>query len=773
MQNNLSPKIALQTGSNKKSRFNLSHDVTTTFDFGTTQPVMCQSMIPGSKVTLDMQALFRASPLVAPLFGRQKVEYRSFFVPIQSIMRHFQDSLLSQKAVAEGNDLRTFTEVPKIEPWELLSCLLVGSRCSIYVGGSGLGSNQGATALSLNNSTTRAAARDVLYKFIMQPSNPIPLIRNDNVTNFDFGLYHGETRINISKILGIDAYQLWIPISSGVGGNATNGFTNVEKGFFFGSPSVSFNDGSNNFDYGAVPLETADFIFQKGFLINGTNEVYTFAFSLSDAGKRLRKILLGLGYQMDFYYKEDFSLMPLFAYYMAYFDAFGLERFENFQTTNCAKCLTLFNNTATQPAQNMSIAAFRGFIYDLMNCWATQPQDFVGSIQDTVTISPSAAASYAELIEVTGDLLDPSEEVSISSVDTSADTSTIENGHSYINNVIHGNLDSELLKRLYRWVNRNTVIGKRVEEILRSQGLGGWIDSQKTHFIGKHEITLSVDEVSAMADTFQEVGNSDFGSRLGAFAGKCVDFSKSRTISYDTNEFGYFITIATLIPQGGYCQSIQSHVLETKKFDFYHPEFDALGHEAVTYGETVFANPQVFRPDMVSFDGDNTDTFGFVPRYLTKKVKPNIQNGDINLPSTQNGYLPFTLDKLIFAQKIKVEKITQGQGTTKYTWDVPMTQGKLPSASLAWRFYNKYPFLSNYNRIFFNSQSESFRNNWSTWQSLEKTEVDFTMENRSDDNWICHQVNNLQYYAPMLPISESYGTFDDDEKAPVMTMGKT
>ena len=386
--------------------------------------------------------------------------------------------------------------------------------------------------------------------------------------------------------------------------------------------------------------------------------------------------------------------MPLFAYYMAYFDAFGLERFENFQTTNCAKCLTLFNNTNTQPSLEANKTSWRGFIYDLMNCWATQPQDFIGSITDTVTISPNAAASYAELIEVTGDPLDPETIPNVAStISGTSDYSTV-NGHSYIYNMIHGELDSELLKRLYRWVNRNTIIGKRVEEILRSQGLGTWIDSQKTHFIGKHEITLSVDEVSAMADTFQQVGNADSGSRLGSFAGKCVDFSKSKTISYDTNEFGYFITIAVLIPQGGYCQNLQSHVLETSKFDFYHPEFDALGHEAVTFGETVFCNPQVFRPDMPTSDGDNTDTFGFVPRYLTKKVKPNVQNGDINLPSTQNGYLPFTLDKLIFAQKAQVSKVySSATGNTKYMWSVPMSQDKLPSASLAWRFYNKYPFL--------------------------------------------------------------------------------
>lgn len=767
MQNNMTPKIALQTGSNKKSRFNLSHDVTTTFDYGTTQPVMCQEMIPGSKATFDLQALFRASPLVAPTFGRQKVEYRSFFVPMQSIMRHFQDSLLSQKAVAEGNQLLTFTSVPKIKPHELLSCLLIGSRCSIYHGGSG-----GSMALSLSNDISKSQANNILKDLIS-----VYVIRKTHSINCDFGPYHGESHIDMAQILGIPGAPV-IPISSGVAGDASQGYTNVTNGYFFGSIDETVNDNSNDFDYGAVPLETADFIFTKAITVGSNKQAYTFAFSLSDAGKRLRKILLGLGYQTDFKYEEDFSLMPLFAYYMAYFDAFGLERFENFQTTNCAKCLSVFNNTGMQPSQNMNMDFFRAFIYDIMNCWATQPQDFVGSITDSVTISPSAAASYAELIEVTGAPMDPEDSINISSTISGTNAySSIENGHSYINNVIHGELDSELLKRLYRWVNRNTIIGKRVEEILRSQGLGSWIDSQKTHFIGKHEITLSVDEVSAMADTFQEVGNADTGSRLGSFAGKCVDFSKSRTLSYETNEFGYFITMAVLIPQGGYCQTLQHHVLQTSKFDFYNPEFDALGHEAVSFGETVFASPQVFRedpPDYPNADGNNTDTFGFVPRYLTKKVKPNIQNGDINLPSTQNGYLPFTLDKLIFAQKAKVYSVSaSANGKTNYKWGVPMTQRQLPSASLAWRFYNKYPFLSNYNRIFFNGQTETYRSGWSYWADLEKTEVSFTMETRNDDNWICHQVNNLQYYAPMLPISESYGTFDDDENAPVMTMGKT
>lgn len=95
-----------------------------------------------------------------------------------------------------------------------------------------MSSSQGATAYSLSDPVSKNQAKNILDSLIMKPSNPDPWIRNDAVINFDFGLYHGETRINMTKVLGLSNYALWIPISSGVGGDPTNGFTNVEKGYF-------------------------------------------------------------------------------------------------------------------------------------------------------------------------------------------------------------------------------------------------------------------------------------------------------------------------------------------------------------------------------------------------------------------------------------------------------------------------------------------------------------------------------------------------------------
>ena len=62
--------------------------------------------------------------------------------------------------------------------------------------------------------------------------------------------------------------------------------------------------------------------------------VIHFAFRLSNFGKRLRKILMGLGYQIDFRAKNEVSILPLFAYYKAYFDSFGLTLYQNYLHTN-------------------------------------------------------------------------------------------------------------------------------------------------------------------------------------------------------------------------------------------------------------------------------------------------------------------------------------------------------------------------------------------------------------------------------------------------------
>ena len=99
-QNQQIGQIATQTAFKTRSRFNLDHDYNTTLTFGETQPSFIREMIPGSKLEVKTNSLVRLAPMPAPTFGRMKIENRSHFIPISSLVKHFQDSFLTQTIVS-------------------------------------------------------------------------------------------------------------------------------------------------------------------------------------------------------------------------------------------------------------------------------------------------------------------------------------------------------------------------------------------------------------------------------------------------------------------------------------------------------------------------------------------------------------------------------------------------------------------------------------------------------------------------------------------------
>ena len=80
----------------------------------------------------------------------------------------------------------------------------------------------------------------------------------------------------------------------------------------------------------------------------------------------------------------------------------------------------------------------------------------------------------------------------------------------------------------------------------------------------------------------------------------------------------------------------------------------------------------------------------------------------------------------------------------------------IPSAGDVWRYYYRYAWLSNFNRIFVNGGAVQY--------FPQGSEIDFIsqeMEATQADNFLLHQFNEVTYYAPMLSISHSYETTDD------------
>lgn len=128
--------------------------------------------------------------------------------------------------------------------------------------------------------------------------------------------------------------------------------------------------------------------------------------------------------------------------------------------------------------------------------------------------------------------------------------------------------------------------------------------------------------------------SSTDGASLGDYAGKGISYGDS-TFNFDSNgEYGMLIFVSTIIPQVENSQGIHRHTKHISRLDFFTPEFDGLGVQAIACNEAYV--PNVFN------SSDNTTNyvnkvFGFTPRYAEYKVPYNLVTGDFALPSRNVG----------------------------------------------------------------------------------------------------------------------------------------
>lgn len=67
MKTNTLGKVKMQSSVRPRSRFDLTHNVNTTFGFGETQPLSCRLLVPGTKSICSNESLIRLAPMVSPL----------------------------------------------------------------------------------------------------------------------------------------------------------------------------------------------------------------------------------------------------------------------------------------------------------------------------------------------------------------------------------------------------------------------------------------------------------------------------------------------------------------------------------------------------------------------------------------------------------------------------------------------------------------------------------------------------------------------------------
>lgn len=473
-----------------------------------------------------------------------------------------------------------------------------------------------------------------------------------------------------------------------------------------------------------ITFDAADYVIPITF--KGKQLYYCVRFT--SAAQRLFKVLTGLGYvplsdpSSGGFVKV--SILPLLAFYKAYFDTYAPVRDMSFLNTKCYALIDFLSSNADTNDFSGGVGYskiykyFESFILDeLVNCWYVAPDDYI-SIHSEKPLNV-VKSSTLSVFDGFGNTVD----------------SVLSNGSGSSN----GNVSTEpspltasLLKGLTtftHYIAKDSVIGQRLSTWMQ-QHFGADVSNQlfkDAHFVGRHTIPLQISDVMATADTASSDGSS--GRDLGAYGGKGLGFGDFN-LKYHASVHGYLFVFATVVPDSRTHQGFDPSLLAYSRYELPTPEFDGLGYE-VTDKRCLIDNNGIFNDSNKS----KTNGFGYVPRYTGFKYRKNIANGEFGRRSSRSTFDPYYLDRLFVPNKIYVNQ------RNKYLADF----GDVPTASTSWRYVTRYDWLSDFDRIFINNPNPTDR-----FESIE-------------DNFMCQCIFNVSLTDALKPLKMSYDTFDEDD----------
>ena len=171
------------------------------------------------------------------------------------------------------------------------------------------------------------------------------------------------------------------------------------------------------------------------------------------------------------------------------------------------------------------------------------------------------------------------------------------------------------LTSVQKWLERNARAGSRyVEQILSHFGVRTPdYRLQRPEYLGGEKQVIGMAEVLQTSET----ANSPQGSRAGVGFGNML----AKTRKYFAQEHGMVIGLMSIIPASNlYCDGIQRKWTRQTKFDYFFPEFQYLGEQAIQDRE-VFAYGLT--------ESELINTFGYTPRYAEYRYHPGEITGQM------------------------------------------------------------------------------------------------------------------------------------------------
>lgn len=541
------------------------------------------------------------------------------------------------------------------------------------------------------------------------------------------------------------------------------------------SSSTTYADSTvTNVTEDDVTPDGADYVVRKNN--PSTKKVDLICYKYNDRGLRLRKILLGLGYNPSSDDKSTLNFLPLLCFYKAYFDEFAPKRFQSFQDTKCFAIIKLFEQFPTLFVDASSFKAgdllsfvdsktgnyvFENainefFEQELSQCFATEPTDWVSMHTSAILNGTTDVEPLPSDVNNPGSL----------ALSNTGMGSPVSTSASKITKV-----QLDLLRRITSSVTRDSLVGRSIKKWLDNK-YGADITNQiyeDTITLGHSSLHVTISDVESTADTFSSLGTegsspSPTGSLIGSYAGRGYGDGVGQ-YSAKSKSFGLFVVLMWLKPHEDYYQGIDTRLCAKRSDELPQPLYDGIGYE-ITPRTALWSDNGLSVGDVQdaaqSAVIDDSSAFGYAPRYCGFKRYKSVINGDMSLRSKHESSKCMYLDKEIIFRSLDAST-PLSTTNTKYLLNI----NDVPRASTEWRYIMKYPWLQNYNRIFYAPGQLQWSNGPGP---LGPSLID---KNRPhDDNVLVHSLIQIAESNYLRPLSQSYDTFEVNGTTTISSNGE-
>lgn len=724
------PKIKVGLAAARREKHNLSFDCSTTANIGSCQPTMCREMIPNSKFKVKVSSLVRLASMPLPTFGRMSLRHYHAFVPYVDIWQPF-DAMMSGQHY-KGTNSASF--IPSSVPYFTMQSIIpfIASYSDISIAPvSNLDKPYTLTNdLTCYDGTVYTYGEGDDYEYhTYKEAYDAAQAHDLSLIKTAWNAVRLGTNIFGASVATQNLFELRPQGNEDREYGVLNlgSFHAIIRGNQDGNSLIIAKDNAQNAtifaDFSMTPIsaEGADLITKVGN--------YYLLLKFKPFLKRLRTIFIGLGYQFSPYDVQNQSVLKLLAYYKTWFNLFSPVREKAFVDTDCywlIKRLSEVNGVDASGGTG-DPSRWRSFITSLAKeCYYYLPMDYfsmsVAKPQQTMqdgnfSLNSLAGGSTASSSYLSDDV----------SVNPNAAGAAVQFSTSNVSP-----MTLKLAFQMLKWANKNTVIGRSVRQYLKVHfGVDdvNAIDDGGVYRIGSSRTNIQISDVMSTAESEQ--------GYLGEYGGKGIGYGDSEIFDFSTDKFGVWITITCVVPESGYYQGYLKENRHLNRYQFFNPEFDAVGYQVLERGEVM---------DDYNCDSDTwnprseyqrSGAFGLVPRYSEYKVGRNIVNGDLSLIGLYNSMSPYTLDRR-FAGGSYSNKGTGDSQAGMYRQIVK--PAFVPSVVYdAFRRIDPTDHIGQYNRI-------------------------FNYGGNDLDHFIIHNIFDVQVFAPMKSLTNSFDTVDEGER---------